>query len=151
VVVSCRCIGSVRAARPERSGGTVVTAPSDAGTAGRFAICTDPAGAGFGSGRRAGDEHAGCWNFSDLHTPDRDAAMAFYTTVFGWRAAGLEQGVGTMLQVSGYGDHLAATVDPSIYDGRARRRRVSPTCPPGPMMASLIGYGSRSPLAGHRR
>jgi predicted enzyme related to lactoylglutathione lyase len=118
------------------AGGTVVSAPSDVGPAGRFAICADPAGAGFRlwqAGRRLGAQLVnapGAWNFSDLHTPDRDAAMAFYTPVFGWRAADLAQGAGTMLQVPGYGDHLAATVDPGIYQRQAK-------APPG--FADVIG------------
>jgi predicted enzyme related to lactoylglutathione lyase len=45
--------------------------------------------------------------------------MAFYTPLFGWRAADLDQGAGTMLQVPGYGDHLAATVDPGIHERQA--------------------------------
>jgi uncharacterized protein len=106
-------------------GGTVVAAPQDAGPAGRAATCTDPFGAEFRlwqAGRRPGAQRAnmpGAWNFSDLHTTDRDAAMAFYQPLFGWRAADLDQGAGTMLQVPGYGDHLAATVDPGIHERQA--------------------------------
>jgi len=106
-------------------GGAVVAAPQDAGPAGRAATCTDPFGAEFRlwqAGRRLGAQRAnmpGAWNFSDLHTPDRDAAMAFYTPLFGWRAADLDLGAGTMLQVPGYGDHLAATVDPGIHERQA--------------------------------
>lgn len=106
-------------------GGAVVAAPQDAGPAGRAATCTDPSGAEFRlwqAGRRPGAQRAnmpGAWNFSDLHTTDRDAAMAFYQPLFGWRAADLDQGAGTMLQVPGYGDHLAATVDPGIHERQA--------------------------------
>lgn len=113
------------AAAAEAHGGTVVAAPQDAGPAGRAATCADPAGAEFRlwqAGRRPGAQRTnapGAWNFSDLHTPDRDAAMAFYTPLFGWRAADLDQGAGTMLQVPGYGDHLAATVDPGIHERQA--------------------------------
>jgi predicted enzyme related to lactoylglutathione lyase len=113
------------AAAVTTGGGTVISAPSDAGPAGRVAICADPAGAGFRLWQargRLGAQAAntpGAWNFSDLHTSDRDAALAFYTPVFGWRAADLEQGAGTMLHVPGYGDHLAATVDPGIYERQA--------------------------------
>jgi predicted enzyme related to lactoylglutathione lyase len=60
----------------------------------------------------------GTWNFSNLHTHDLDAAMAFYTPLFGWRAAPFE-GAGSMLQLPGYGDHLAATSDPDIYQRQA--------------------------------
>jgi len=116
-------------------GGTVVSAPTDLGVDARVATCTDPAGAGFRlwqAGRRPGAQVAnapGAWNFSDLYAPDRDTAMAFYTPLFGWRAADLE-GAGTMLQVPGYGDHLAATVDPGIYERQA-------AAPPG--FADVIG------------
>jgi predicted enzyme related to lactoylglutathione lyase len=106
-------------------GGVVTVAPVDAGPDGRVAACVDPFGAPFRlwqAGRRLGAQRTnspGAWNFSDLHTPDRDAAMAFYTPLFGWRAADLDQGAGTMLQVPGYGDHLAATVDPGIHERQA--------------------------------
>ena len=118
------------------AGGTVVSAPLDAVPGGRTATCTDPAGAGFRlwqARTRPGAQVAntpGAWNFSDLHTPDRDAAMAFYTPLFGWRAADLGQGAGTMIQVPGYGDHLAATVDPGIHERQA-------SAPPG--FADVIG------------
>jgi predicted enzyme related to lactoylglutathione lyase len=113
------------AAAVTANGGALVTAPRDAGPAGRAATCIDPFGAEFRlwqAGRRLGAQRTnapGAWNFSDLYTPDRDAAMAFYTPLFGWRAAELDQGAGTMLQVPGYGDHLAATVDPGIHERQA--------------------------------
>jgi hypothetical protein len=106
-------------------GGVLVSAPAAPGPAGRAAACADPAGAEFRlwqAGRRLGAQRTnspGAWNFSDLHTPDREAAMAFYTPLFGWRAADLDQGAGTMIQVPGYGDHLAATVDPGIHERQA--------------------------------
>jgi predicted enzyme related to lactoylglutathione lyase len=124
------------AAAVTAAGGTVVEAPSETVPGGRTATCADPAGARFRLWQarpRLGAQVVntpGAWNFSDLHPPDRDAAMAFYTPVFGWRAADLEQGAGTMLQVPGYGDHLAATVDPGIYQRQA-------TAPPG--FADVIG------------
>jgi predicted enzyme related to lactoylglutathione lyase len=119
------------------AGGTVVSAPSDVAPGGRVAICIDPAGAGFRLWQARGRPGAqvtntpGAWNFSDLHAGDREAAMAFYARVFGWRAAEMEQGAGTMLQVPGYGDHLAATVDPGIHERQA-------SAPPG--FADAIGF-----------
>ena len=110
------------AAAVAAGGGTVVSAPADAGPGGRAATCQDPAGATFHlwqARRRLGAQLTnapGTWNFSDLHTPDRAAAMAFYRPLFGWVDADLAQGAGTMLQVPGYGDHLAATVDPGIHE-----------------------------------
>ena len=127
------------AAAVTAAGGTVVAAPADNGAGARVAVCTDPAGAGFRlwqAGGRPGAQVAnapGAWNFSDLHTPDRDAAMAFYTPVFGWRAVDLAQGAGTMIQVPGYGDHLAATVDPGIHE-----RQDGIGAPPG--FADAIGW-----------
>lgn len=115
----------VTAAAVTANGGTVVATPRDVGPAGRAATCVDPFGAEFRlwrAGERLGAQRtnsSGAWNFSDLYTPDRAAAMAFYTPLFGWRAADLDQGAGTMLQVPGYGDHLAATVDPGIYERQA--------------------------------
>lgn len=118
------------------AGGTVVAPPQEAGPAGRTATCLDPTGAEFRlwqARRRLGAQIAntpGAWNFSDLRTPDRDAAMAFYRPVFGWKAVDMEQGAGTMLQVPGYGDHLAATIDPGIHERQA-------SAPPG--FADVIG------------
>jgi uncharacterized protein len=112
------------AAAVEAGGGTVVRPPEDAGRAGRGALCADPFGVEFGlwqAGRRLGAQlvnSPGTWNFSNLHTHDLDAAMAFYTPLFGWRAAPFE-GAGSMLQLPGYGDHLAATSDPDIYQRQA--------------------------------
>ncbi len=119
-----------------RLGGTVSAGPEDAGPGGRAATCTDPLGAGFRlwqARRRLGAQLAntpGAWNFSDLHTPDRAPAMAFYGPLFGWLAVDMEQGAGTMIQVPGYGDHLAATVDPGIHERQA-------SAPPG--FADVIG------------
>jgi len=114
----------------------VLEGPTAAGTAGRWAGCLDPEGVPFRlweAGDRLGAQvvnSPGAWNFSDLHTPARDAAMAFYTSVFGWRAVDLGPDAGTMIQVPGYGDHLAGTVDPGIYERQA-------TAPPG--FADVIG------------
>jgi predicted enzyme related to lactoylglutathione lyase len=124
------------AAAVTEAGGTVVAAPADAGPGGRAAGCTDPAGAPFGlwqARRRLGAQLVNvpnAWNSSDLHTPDAVAAMAFYAPLFGWVAAELGQGSGTMLQVPGYGDHLAATIDPGIHERQAM-------APPG--FADVIG------------
>jgi predicted enzyme related to lactoylglutathione lyase len=108
------------AAAVSRAGGRVVSPPADAGPGGRAATCSDPAGAEFRlwqARRRLGAQLVnvpGAWNFSDLHTPDADQAMAFYGAVFGWVKVGIGEGA-AMIQVPGYGDHLAATVDPDIH------------------------------------
>ena len=69
----------------------------------------------------------GAWNFSDLHTDD-PAGVDFYEQVFGWSVDRTEGA--TFLKVPGYGDHLAATVDPDIHERQA-------AAPPG--FADVIG------------
>jgi predicted enzyme related to lactoylglutathione lyase len=116
---------SVRAA-----GGTVIMEPVDAGPGGRLAGCADPQGARFRlwqPRRRLGAQVVnapGSWNFSDLHTGNADAAVAFYAPLFGWEFD--DVGFATMIRRPGYGDHLEATVDPAI-----RERQAGDTAPPG--------------------
>ncbi|MFD1713357.1 VOC family protein [Amnibacterium flavum] len=114
------------ARRVEAAGGSIVVAAEDAGPGGRSATVADPAGARFRlwqARRRLGAQIVnapGSWNFSTLHTPDPDAALAFYGEVFGWEALGRDPGLGdVMVAVPGYGDHLEATVDPDIRDRQA--------------------------------
>jgi predicted enzyme related to lactoylglutathione lyase len=117
------------AARATAAGGEIVAEPLDVGPAGRFAICSDPAGAAFRlwqARERPGAQvvnEPGSWNFSDLHT-DHPGTLGFYTDLFGWAVENL--GFATMLRAPGYGDHLEATVDPDI---RARQKGV--VAPPG--------------------
>lgn len=111
------------------SGGRLRSEPVGAGAAGRAAAATDSAGAGFWlwqAGTRAGAQavnESGAWNFAYLMTADA-AEPAFYSRVFGWEFD--EQGYGTLIRCPGYGDHLAATVDPDI-----RERQASVATPPG--------------------
>ncbi len=56
---------------------------------------------------------------------------AFYGPLFGWVTADLGPGAGRMIRVPGYGDHLAATVDPGIHERQA-------SAPPG--FADAIGW-----------
>jgi uncharacterized protein len=122
------------AAAVTAGGGTVVAPPEDAGPAGRSATCRDPFGAEFRlwqAGRRKGAQltnAAGTWNFSDLHTPDVAAALAFYGPLFGWQADDMQGPL--MLRVPGYGDHLQSTTDPDIYE----RQQFAP-----PGFADVIG------------
>jgi len=114
--------------RMTAAGGRVIAAAADAGRAGRAAVVADPGGARFGlwqAGARAGVQvvnEPGAWNFSDLHTSD-PAQPRFYEAVFGWEFADL--GFATLIRCPGYGDHLAATVDPDI-----RQRQASAITPP---------------------
>jgi predicted enzyme related to lactoylglutathione lyase len=109
------------------SGGRVTGAPQDAGPGGRTATCADPEGSEFRlwqARRRLGAQLVNApdtWNFSDLHTATPQRTLAFYADVFGWEhdagdATGLQGG---MVRVPGYGDHLAATVDPHIRERQA--------------------------------
>jgi predicted enzyme related to lactoylglutathione lyase len=110
------------AAAAVAAGATMVTEPYDAGPGGRTATVTDPVGAQFRlwqARRRLGAQlvnSPGAWNFSILRTTDPKMALAFYSTVVGWAADDVVEGVGAMLRVPGYGDHLAATIDPGIYE-----------------------------------
>jgi uncharacterized protein len=59
----------------------------------------------------------GTWNFSDLYTRDAHRALGFYAAVFGWQFDP-DAGAG-MVRLPGYGDHLAATIDPHIHERQA--------------------------------
>lgn len=102
------------------AGATVRSSPADAGEGGRSAVLTDPEGAEFRiwqARRRLGAQvvnEPGAWNFSDLHTTNPDAAIPFYEDAFGWQVDDL--GFGMLVRRPGYGDHLAATVDPGIKE-----------------------------------
>ena len=117
-----------------RAGGRVVSPPQDAGPGGRGATFTDPTGVEFRvwqARRRLGAQIVNApaaWNFSDLHTSDAGTARRFYASVFGWEADELDVGGGTatMWRQPGYGDHLAATIDPDIH-----RRQQAISAPPG--------------------
>ncbi len=134
-----------RRGRRAAAGGTVTLEPVDAGPGGRLAACVDPRGARFRlwqPRRRLGAQLTnapGSWNFSDLHTGDAAAASAFYAPLFGWEFDDL--GFATMIRRPGYGDHLAATVDPGI-----RERQEGISAPPG--FADAIGW--LAPLASGR-
>jgi predicted enzyme related to lactoylglutathione lyase len=121
-------------AEVESAGGRVVDPVEQAGEGGWNATVADPAGIElrlWKAKRRLGAQVSnlpGAWNFSDLKTDDPEAAKRFYGSVFGWVFVDL--GFATMIQVPGYGDHLAATVDPGIHDRQA-------SAPPG--FADVIG------------
>ncbi len=123
------------AQRVRAEGGRVVREPTAVGAAGRYASCTDPAGTPFRlwqADGRPGVQRVnvpGAWNFSDLHAADPAASAAFYAAVFGWIYDDL--GFATMIRRPGYGDHLAATVDPDIHQRQAGG-------PPG--FADAIGW-----------
>jgi predicted enzyme related to lactoylglutathione lyase len=104
-------------------GATLKSAPADVGSGGVQAVLADPEGVEFRiwqARARYGAQAVngpGGWNFSDLHTTNAEAAIAFYTKAFGWQFDNLDFGI--MIRRPGYGDHLQATVDPTIRDRQA--------------------------------
>lgn len=122
------CVDSAddAAARVRAAGGSVLGVPADFGDAGRLAVFSDPAGAGFRVWEPK--EHrgaqlvnaSGTWNWSNLSTRDPEGAKAFYTAVFGWEARSVDFGFGetTMWCVPGYGDALAQA-EPGIRERQA--------------------------------
>ena len=113
------------------AGRRTVVAGQRRGRGGRSACAPTLPGARFRlwqARRRLGVQvvnEPGAWNFSDLHTADPAAATAFYARLFGWV---LDRSAARMIRVPGYGDHLAATVDPGIHERQARRPHpASPT------------------------
>lgn len=111
------------AAAVAAAGGAVLVEPHEAGPGGRTATCADPAGGVFRlwqARRRMGAQLVNTpdtWNFSDLHTPRPEVVLPFFAAVFGW-VVDAQQGAG-MVRLPGYGDHLAATVDPHIHERQA--------------------------------
>jgi predicted enzyme related to lactoylglutathione lyase len=80
------------AAQAAALGGTVLRAPEDIPSVGRFAIVADPQGAMFAAFTPIAQQgsaaplEAHSWH--ELVTPDPDAASAFYRRLFGWEEAG---------------------------------------------------------------
>jgi predicted enzyme related to lactoylglutathione lyase len=78
------------AAKARDLGATLIEQPFDVGEAGRMALLIDPTGAALClwqpyeaiGATRVNDPGSLTWN--ELHTPDVDAALAFYTGLFGW-------------------------------------------------------------------
>ena len=89
-VDSCDATASAAGA----AGGSVLMPATDVPGTGRFALMADPQGAVFGimqpepmdmpGGGAFDQSKPGHGNWHDLMTSDPQAAMAFYTTLFGW-------------------------------------------------------------------
>lgn len=77
-------------ARARELGATIASEPFDVDGAGRMAAIADPHGAALLLWEAAGFAGAGvvneigAWTWSDLQTPEPDAAAAFYGALFGW-------------------------------------------------------------------
>jgi predicted enzyme related to lactoylglutathione lyase len=126
--------------RARRAGGSVLTEPYDIFDAGRTAVLADPQGAVISvwqPGRRKGAEIVnvpGSWNWSNLRTPDPEAATDFYAAVFGWVASAVRLGASTatMWRRPGYAEALEL-IDPGI-----RRRHADAGAPAG--FSDAIGW-----------
>ncbi len=79
------------AARARALGGAVLAGPLDFGDRGRLVVVRDPHGAVIHlcqPGRHFGAtcvNEPGCLTWNELAIPDVDAAIAFYSRLFGWR------------------------------------------------------------------
>lgn len=108
----------------DAGGGHIVSEPQTIPAA-TLATAQDPQGAEFRlmkPAKRLGSQVSNipnAWNFSNLRTDDVPKAFAFYRSLFGWEKLGEDPALGWMVQVPGYGDHLAATVEPDIYKRQA--------------------------------
>jgi hypothetical protein len=92
------------AAAAERLGGKVLKAPADIPGVGRFAVLCDPQGAAFAlfkPGAPAGDGAPGTdFSWHELATSDHQAALAFYSELFGWaRGPAHDMGPGGIYQL----------------------------------------------------
>ena len=124
------------------AGATIISAPQDAGPAGASAVIADPAGAEIRlwqqrrtRGAQLVNTH-GTWNWSNLHTPDPAGVEAFYGGIFGWELATVDAGgpeYTRMWRRPGYGEYLASTVNPTIFEDQARAG-----VPPG--FADAVGW-----------
>lgn len=139
------------AQRVLQAGGGILEHAQDIGrdgAAGRLVVCADPQGAElrlWQARARLGSQVVnlpGAWNFSDLRTRGDEIADAkrFYTALFGWEYVDMGSGLESMIAVPGYGDHLAATVDPDIRE----RQKGAPE-----RFADVIG--AVHPVAGHEQ
>jgi predicted enzyme related to lactoylglutathione lyase len=93
-------------AAAERLGGKVLKGPTDIPNMGRYAVLTDPQGATFAvytppgpppEGADAASGGAGEFGWHELATTDQDAAVSFYTELFGWEKGATHDmgGIGT--------------------------------------------------------
>jgi predicted enzyme related to lactoylglutathione lyase len=114
------------AAKVSDAGGSVLMEPFDVSDAGRMGVFSDPSGAVFCAWQAKESKGAqivnepGTWNFSGLNTRDPEGAKAFYGSVFGWEASGIDMdgGGGSFWRLPGYGDYLERD-DPGLRERMA--------------------------------
>lgn len=92
--------GAAAAAEVEAAGGAVMMPPMQVMTSGEMAVFADPTGAAF-SVWKPGDhigvevgKVASTMGWNELMTRDVDAALAFYTRMFGWQYMAQDMGPG---------------------------------------------------------
>jgi predicted enzyme related to lactoylglutathione lyase len=88
------------AAKAKELGANMIEEPFDVMEAGRMALFQDPTGAvlcvweardAIGAGRV---NEPGCLTWNELHTPDPDKALEFYSGLFGWSSQEMDTGEG---------------------------------------------------------
>jgi predicted enzyme related to lactoylglutathione lyase len=96
-----------------------VVPPRDIPTVGRFAVLADPQGAGFAiyqpsnAPERGGAPADGEFSWFELGTTDAEAAVAFYTRLFGWaRTESMSMGPGKVYQMFGHGSTSVGAIYP---------------------------------------
>ncbi len=134
-------------ARSRAAGGTVVEEPQDAGEGGRAATCTDPQGAVFRlwqARRRLGAQLTNAPGHLELQRPAHHRPRGAPRASTARCSAGRPPTSATprCCAVPGYGDHLAATVDPGIHE-----RQAAISAPPGfaDAIAWLVGVDAGAP------
>jgi uncharacterized protein len=104
------------AANASRLGANVVMQPFDVGDAGRMAVFMDPTGGALSvweprdsiGATRVNDPGSLTWN--ELHTPDPDRALEFYTGLFGWNTEELDTQGGPRYTTIKVGDRMNGAV-----------------------------------------
>ena len=102
-----------------------IVPPRDIPTVGRFAILADPQGAGFAvfqpsnaPAPRSGSLVDGEFSWFELATTDADAALAFYTHLFGWaRTEAMAMGPGQVYQMFGSDGPSVGAIYPADLGG----------------------------------
>ena len=96
--------------RATELGGEILMGPIDVMGFGHMVAIADPTGGAFMAwepkqtpgAQRVNDP--GCFTWTELHTPDVDAALEFYTGMFGWGTDEMETGDGPRYVVVKVGD-----------------------------------------------
>ena len=136
-----------------KNGGKTCMPKKDIPTVGQFAVCADPQGAIFApfhyTGKDAGKPESNappapytfCWD--ELMTSDAEAAVRFYSTMFGWRADSMDMpGFGryTLLKRPGIKDDMGS-------DKNAAGLMKLPSGVPHPLWLTYVAVQSADAIA----